>query len=210
MDSRTILTSATTFLALQACTSPAPERTGRPASNAASASEATATPRPTPSKESLPRVAKNLGSPPTHCTGPAPNPQPVVRHYGSLEGEEPIWGGIYARYRPEHQAFYASDARRTKYGFRIKVLWILHPRHETPVTVEGRDVRNEKPIYFDVGASGSPVTSAHLEPNDPGTVPENNWKEYPSYLFFSRASCYELEASWRGGKWRRVFGFGRP
>jgi hypothetical protein len=210
VDSRTILTCATTFLALQACTSPAPERTSQPASNAASHSEATATPTPTPSKESLPRVAKKLGSPPTDCTGPAPNPQPVVRHYGSLEGEEPIWGGIYARYRPQHQAFYASDARRTKYGFRIKVLWIIHPQHKTLVKLEGRDLDTDTPIYFDVGASGSPVTSAHLDPKDPGTVPQNNWKEYPSYLFFSRASCYELEASWRGGKWRRVFGFGRP
>jgi hypothetical protein len=206
VDTRGLLTCATAFLLLEACTSPAPERIGEATSTTASPSgEATAT----PDRESLPRVARKLGSSPTDCTGPAPNPQQVVRHYGDLDGEEPIWGGIYARYRPEDQAYYASDARRTKYGFRVKVLWIIHPRHETPVTIEGRDVDNDEPIHFDVGASGNPVLSAHLDPKDPGTVPETNWREYPAYVFFSRASCYELEASWHGGSWRRVFGFGR-
>jgi hypothetical protein len=160
-------------------------------------------------QESFPRVAKKLRPPPTDCAGPAPDPHPVVRFYGALEGEKPVWGGIYADYRPEHQAFYAAGAPRTKYGYRIKVLWIIHPRHKTPVTIEGRGLNRDKPLYFDVGGSGSPVPSAQLDPKNPGTIPEHDWKEYPSYLFFSRAGCYELKASWSDGSWRRVFGFGR-
>jgi hypothetical protein len=205
---RHVLACATCFLLLPGCTSPASQRGTDPAISKASSSQSSVT-TPTPTQESFPRVADKLGPPPTDCTGPKPAPHTVVRRYGSLDGEKPVWGGIYARYRPEDQAFYASDARRTRYGFRIKVLWIIHPRHDTPVTIEGRDVRNDKPIYFDVGASGSPAPSAHLDPKHPGTVPESKWKEYPTYLFFSRASCYELEASWPGGSWRRVFGFGR-
>jgi hypothetical protein len=206
-----VLACASCFLLLQSCTSPTSQRATGPGTTEASSSQSSVTPIPasTPTQASLPRVAKKLGPPPTDCTGPAPDPQPVVRHYGSLDGEKPIWGGIYAGYRPEHQAFYASDARRRKYGFRIKLLWIIHPRHDTPVTIAGRDVDNDKPIYFDVGGTGNPVTTAELDPNNPGTVPEHEWREYPSYLFFSRAGCYELEAKWDGGKWRRVFGFGR-
>ncbi|MDQ3916729.1 MAG: hypothetical protein M3323_15580 [Actinomycetota bacterium] len=154
-------------------------------------------------------MAAELGPPPTDCAGPAPDPRPAVRFYGSLSGEKPVWAGIYAGYRPEQQAFHASDARRTKHGYRIKVLWIMHPRQRSPVTIEGRELGSGKPVFFDVGATGTPVRSADLDPKDPGTVPEHRWKEYPSYLFFSRAACYELEASWAGGSWRRVFGFGR-
>lgn len=200
-----LLIAAISLVLLEACTSAEPQR--EPATEKSSSQVVTEAPA-TPTPKALPRVAEKLGPPPTDCTGPAPDPQPVVRFYGSLEGEKPIWGGIYARYRPEHQAFYASDARRTKYGFRIKVLWIIAPRHRTPVTIEGRDVGKDKPIYFDVEATGNPVTSAQLDPKEPGTVPEHNWKEYPSYLFFSGAGCYELKTTWSGGSWRRVFGFG--
>ena len=200
MDDKGRLTAfATCVLLLPACTS------GGPLTDAAetvSPSAPAATPNP-------PRVAAKLGPPPANCTGPAPDPRRVVRLYGSLTGERPVWGGIYARYRPEHQAFYASDAPRTRFGYRIKVLWVVHPRQKAPVTVEGRALATGDPVYFDVGGTGSPEPSAHLDPDEPGTVPEHDWKEYPSYLFFGRAGCYDLEASWPGGGWRRVFGFGR-
>lgn len=47
--------------------------------------------------------------------------------------------------------------RRTKYGYHLKVLWIIHPRHKTPVTIEGRDLATGKPIYFDVEVSENPL-----------------------------------------------------
>ncbi len=209
MENNRLLACAAGVLLLQACTSTTPETTGaRPPIETASPSHSL-TPSSTPTKGTPPRVAAKLGPPPTDCTGPAPDPRPVVRLYGSLEGKRPVWAGIYARYRREHQAFYASDARRTRYGYRIKVLWIIHPRQESPVTIEGRRVGTGGPIYFDVGGTGKPVRSARLDPDDPGTVSQHDWKEYPSYLFFGHAGCYELEARWRGGSWRRVFGFGR-
>ncbi len=204
-----LIASAACVLLLGACTSSAPNSGARRPPERASPSQSPAVPTSTPEPEALPRVAAKLGPPPTDCTGPPPDPRPVVRLYGALDGARPIWAGIYARYRHAHQAFYAADAPRTKHGYRIKVLWVMHPRQKSPVEVEGRALATGRPLYFDVGNTGEPVRSARLNPKEPGTVPEHDWKEYPSYLFFARAGCYELEAKWPGGSWRRVFGFGR-
>lgn len=201
-----LLTCVAAVLVLHACTPQPAESDGAAPPDPAAA---TGTPVVTPSSPALPKVASKLGAPPTGCRGPAPDPKPVVRFYGSLLGEKPLWAGMYARYRPEHRAYYAPDARRTKYGFRIKVLWIMHPSQDTPVTVEGRELRNDQPIYMHHEGIDAPVLAVEFDPENPGTVPETNWKEYPSYLFFSRAGCYEVKVTWSGGTWRRVFGFGR-
>jgi hypothetical protein len=46
-----------------------------------------------------------------------------------------------------------------------------------------------------------------LDPAAGGTG-EEGWREFPSYLYFDGAGCFELEATWQEGSWRLVFGLG--
>lgn len=155
-------------------------------------------------------VARRLRPPPDDCRGPAPHPAIVARAYGKLVGEEPLWAGFYARYRRSLRAYSAPDAPREPYGFRIKVLWIMSPRQKGAVTISGSNLATGSPLYFEVEDLGDRETAAAavLEPEagGPGT---GGWKEFPSYVYFDGAGCFELEAEWAEGSWRLAFGLGR-
>src|SRR5687768_14355439 len=85
--------------------------------------------------EAPPRVAARLDKAPVDCRGPEPRPRIVTRAYGKVAGGKPLWAGFYATYQPEGHAYAAPDAPRERYGFRIKVLWIMAPRQQEPVRV---------------------------------------------------------------------------
>ena len=153
-------------------------------------------------------IAQRLGPAPDDCRGPAPRPRTVSPAYGKLVGEEPLWAGFYASYEEEAQAFSAPDAPRRRYGFRVKVLWIMSPRQEAPITLTGTNLATDRPLYFDVEDLATRDTDAVLDPTLAGTG-EHGWRELPSYIYFDGAGCFELEASWERGSWRLVFGLGR-
>jgi hypothetical protein len=155
-----------------------------------------------------PDVAARLLPAPGDCRGPAPRPRLVAPAYGKLVGEEPLWAGVYAAFRQESQAFSASDAPRKRYGFRIKVLWIMSPKQEEPVTITGTNLRTGASLYFDVEDLAKHDAAATLNPAI-GGLGEGGWREFPSYLYFDGAGCFELEAEWEKGSWRMVFGLGQ-
>jgi len=155
-------------------------------------------------------VAVTLRSPPAGCPGPSAEPQRPTRLYGKLYGRQPVWGGFYAEFDPHVHVFHAADAPRTDTGWRIKVLWIVHRDQSDPVVLSAHRGDGE-PVWFEIAVIGPPpATSAGLDPAHPENVAERGgWKEFPSYVYFPSAGCYTLEASWRGGRWRIGFGFGR-
>ena len=77
------------------------------------------------------------------------------------------------------------------------------------VELRGRDTETGAELRFEVGEA--PIaTVGVLDPEKPGTVtPEGEPKEFPSYLYFPASGCYELDATWPGGKWKMVLGVGR-
>jgi hypothetical protein len=107
-----------------------------------------------------------------------------------------MWAGFYARLKTP-DSFHVSDAPRTQFGYRIKVLWVMTSEQKDPVSVTGATTSGEE-VVFEV--EGEPASAeAVLDPEAPGTVPENRkWKEFPSYLYFPRAGCYRLEVEWAG------------
>jgi hypothetical protein len=164
---------------------------------------ATMPPTPTP-----PNVAARLGPAPNECSGPAPRPGVVAPAYGRLVGRKPLWAGFYARYHRDRQAFTSVSTPRRRFGFRLKVLWIMSPKQQEPVLVSGTNLESGTPLHFDIEDAAALETEASLDPalGGPG---EDGWREFPSYLYFDRAGCFELHAEWKDGLWRLVFGFGR-
>ena len=157
-------------------------------------------------------IARSLDAPPPGCEGPPPTYEMVARYFGPLAGGSPIWGGFYARFDEEANAFSAgAKPRRTKDGWAVKVLWVIEPGVLTPVTLSGASVATGAPLRFEIGGVHASATeSPILDPKHPAIpTQDGEWKEYPSALLFPSAGCYVLTASWAGGSWRMGFGFGR-
>ena len=155
------------------------------------------------------RVSRVLEPAPSDCAGPAPTLERVSKNFGKVTGGHPLWAGIYGGYHRPTNRFRAADAPRTRHGWRIKILWLMHPRARAPSRVSGVNTATGEPVLFDVEASGRPTPRAVFDPREPGAPRQNGrWGEWPSYAFFPRAGCYELKARSPEGRWKLGFGFG--
>jgi hypothetical protein len=175
-------------------------------SKSSSPTDATTASAPTP-----PRPARRLAAAPTNCTGPAPR-MVAFGDYGNLIGTSPVWAGVYAAFDRRQQAYHVeAGAPRTVHGWRVKDLWIVAPKIESPVRVVGGELGGSQSLWFEVAErDDKPVSAAVLDPARPGVPPSvDGYKEFPSYVYIPRAGCYFLEARWPGGHWRLVFGLGR-
>jgi hypothetical protein len=169
------------------------------------ASAATRSPSTAPSPAAV--VASRLKRAPQDCPGPPPRRREVTRAYAPLVGEEPLWAGFYATYDAEGHTFSTRDAPRTRHGFRVKVLWIMSPRYDEGVTLAGHNLRTGAPVRFhfeEIGTTESPT----LTPEVAG-IGETKWREFPSYLYFDRAGCFMLTATWGNDSWQLGFGLGQ-
>jgi hypothetical protein len=135
------------------------------------------------------------------------------RYFGPLIGSSPLWGGFYAKLDRQANAFgTGANVRRTAYGWRIKVLWVIEPAASTPVMISGADTSTGQPLYFWTGGvhPHGPIAQLTIDPAHPAIpIQHGQWKEFPSYLYAPSAGCYRLSASWQGGGWTLGFGFGR-
>ena len=157
----------------------------------------------------LPRLPARLQRAPAGCRGGAPRER--VSAYGTLFGRSPVWAGIYGRWARKASALHLGrDAPRTRYGWRVKVLWILAPRHADPVRVSGWRGPDERPVWFEPSDAESPASAAMLDPANPGVpaASPRSYKEFPSYAYFPGAGCYVIETHWGRGAWRIVLGVG--
>ena len=164
-----------------------------------------------PSSGAVEPIARRLDASPEGCDGPAPHYERIARYFGSLAGGSPIWGGFYARFDEETNAFHGTQAPLKNDGWRIKVLWVIDPDASTPVTLSGRNTATDAPLKFETSGGGEVATNSPvLDPANPAIpIQDGNWKEFPSYVYFPSAGCYVLSASWSGGSWQMGFGFGR-
>jgi hypothetical protein len=165
-----------------------------------------ATPSPTTSPSPAAVVASRLKRSPDDCPGPPPRRREVAPAYAPLVGEEPLWAGFYATYDAEGHTFSTRDAPRTRHGFRVKVLWIMSPRYDDGVTLTGENLRTGARVRFHFEGMGT-TESPTLTPEVAG-ISETKWREFPSYLYFDRAGCFMLTATWGDDSWQLGFGFG--
>lgn len=127
--------------------------------------------------------------------------------YGALFGKRPLWGGFDAKL--SDGAFHAPQAPRTKWGWRIKVLWIMDPQQAEPIEVTGANTTTTQPLWFQISGT-KPTRLPSFHPAEPENISERgNWKEFSSYLFFPRAGCYRITETWPSGNWSLTVGMGR-
>jgi hypothetical protein len=158
---------------------------------------------------SPPVVAANLDTAPAVCPGPHPRLGAASSAYGKVAGSGPLRGGIYAELNTRANAFHATDAPRTDFGWRIKILWLVRPDQAQPLMIQGSGSSSEGPVLFAL-PENDPTKTFQLDPADAGVpLEKGHWLEYPSYAYFPRAGCYRLSARWEGGGWDLGFGFGR-
>jgi hypothetical protein len=197
-DARTLTSILVISLAVTACN----------ASRDPADAPSEVTSRPTTSRPEPPEVAEHLDAAPGTCPGPDLKRGKVSPFYGPLVGDRLAHAGLYARYEAP-DGFHAPDAPRTRFGFRIKALWVMNARQMTTVTVSGHAGPGID-LWFEVAEDGGrPSTELVLDPASIGTSFEHpRWKEFHTYLYFPTAECFHLEVTGKGGGWTAAVGLG--
>jgi hypothetical protein len=157
-------------------------------------------------------VSRRLTAAPTNCPGPKPSLKQVTPSVGPVLGQRPAWAAFYARVDPQTGALHmTADIPRTRDGWRDKVLWLVASHQKGVIRLRGRDLASGTPLKFHVQLSGVGIGPVGLLNHGiPGAVTNpGEPKQFPSYVYFPRAGCYTLGASWEGGSWRVVVGLGR-
>src|SRR6266550_300780 len=126
---------------------------------------------------------------------------PVIHDIvGSSDVTSELGDQRWQRLQAYHHAL--DNIRRYRYGWAIKVLWLIRPGWTQSVTLMGETVGTGQPIWFRTGGihPQGPVASLVLDPTNPETPDVHHWANFPSSLLLPRASCYSLTATWSGGK----------
>jgi hypothetical protein len=166
---------------------------------------------------------QRLAAAPSDCPGIAPIVQSQApAPYGALFGSAPLWAGIYSTsFDSATNAFHAryGSYHRTRYGWPLKILWVTSRMQSDPVSLS--IVRLVSGAHVLLGIDGQDrdnphvatlTTSPLLDPSFPGHPDVEDrplTHEWGSTVYFPRAACYHLDASWPGGGWHFTFAFGR-
>jgi hypothetical protein len=121
-----------------------------------------------------------------------------------------VWFGPYLDVDERNSVFrIPADAPQTRYGWRVKFLWIVDARRAAPVTLQGGEVSGQRTLWIEAEGAAAGATVV-LDPRRPeaGSGP-SGLKEFPSYVYIPAAGCYFLRAAWPRGSWRIVFAAGR-
>jgi hypothetical protein len=123
---------------------------------------------------------------------------------GHVLGMRPVWAGVYADYDGRRGAYRAqSDAPRTSFGTRIKVLWVVTSGTPPPVTITWRSASGPS-ISFAFVPDDAPTSVLSLDPHHPLTSSGGpSYGEFPSYIYVPRSGCYTLTIKPAdGGGWQ--------
>lgn len=152
---------------------------------------------PTPSAETkpaLPVVDRALGVAPLACAG-APAPRASVDGIGGAVGAAPFWvGGLVG----SHATLLAGGTSPAPYGWYGKIVTALDGTLSSPVTMRGVNLRNNTPLWFQVGGA---TTTTPTFRRSVGTTDAG-------YIFVPTAGCYTLTVTWSTGSWTYTFGAG--
>jgi hypothetical protein len=158
-------------------------------------------------------TSSNEPAAPTLLSGGAPgicgsaSPQLVTlpdAGVGHVLGRRPVWAGIYADYDGRRGAYRSqSNAPRTDFGTRIKVLWLVASGEPPPVTITWRSA-NGNSISFALVSDDTPTSVLSLDPGHPATSSGGpSYSEFPSYIYVPRSGCYTLTIKPAdGGGWQ--------
>lgn len=142
----------------------------------------------------LPVVDRVLGVAPLACAG-APAPRASVDGIGGAIGAAPFWmGGLVGA----HATLLAGGSSPARYGWYGKIVTALDSTFSGAVTMRGVNLRNNTPLWFQVGGATTTTPTFH---RSAGTTDAG-------YIFVPTAGCYTLTVSWSTGSWTYTFGAG--
>jgi hypothetical protein len=157
-------------------------------------------------------VAAEMGKMPSDCGQLA---EPIVPdpNFGRAIGAWPIWVALPNNAGNETRGVlgmpdqhYIKDSHLEGW-WAMKVGWAIKDTYKGEVKVQGFNVADHSPIYFQF--AGDPVTTAVLNPAKPGGSASGlNLAFFPSYVWVSKAGCYRIQAEWDGGSWQQVIAVG--
>lgn len=172
---------------------------------------------PVPTRVLPPKVTSTLGPPPTDCPKAPPTKTLSVPNFGggfsadiTFSGGSPAWElGI------------GTDGVLAVQGLPYpgsKIMWVVGPNVQQPVTLSGRDLRSGVPLWFEMYPSNSGggtdyyTTSAVLDPSAPNRGSTDNseghWNIWGLGIAVSAASCYQLDVRSSAGTWHTIFAAG--
>jgi hypothetical protein len=143
---------------------------------------------------------------PGSCAGPAPsNPPPGP----GFVGEPPARFHIYAHFEARSSTCSESNAPKTRYGWRLKVLWLVRRESEATVRLSGENVGTGASILFEnVQFDREPTARLVLDPTNPPPASKGETHfNFPTYMYFPRAGCYILRVVSAEGSWSTRFTF---
>ncbi|HEY7124102.1 MAG TPA: hypothetical protein VH540_09150 [Ktedonobacterales bacterium] len=184
-------------------------------------------PTATPDKRLRPPAVNGpLGPAPTNCPTSSTLQTYSPNNFGggfsspiSFLGASPVWQlGLGDASSPI--ALYWDSSQPWP---STKVMWVVGPNYNQPVTLTGQDVRSGTPLWFQVypsnaiptsdpNADSSYTTHAVLDPTAPNRGATENstghWGIWGIGLIALAAGCYELDATWAEGSWSAIYAFG--
>jgi hypothetical protein len=157
-------------------------------------------------------VAPEMELLPTDCGTLA---EPIALHsmIPKAIGASPIWTAL-PNWEGQTKGTLAMPGRHYQENpqlegwWSIKLAWFVTEAYEGEVELQGFNIADDSPIYFEF--NDGPTTSATLNPAQPGAFVEEleGWAFFPSYVWVSKAGCYQLQASWDGGLWQQIIAVG--
>jgi hypothetical protein len=158
------------------------------------------------------RVAIEMADAPTTC-GPSPEPVDISKHYASVIGAWPIWGTL--AYGSGGMKGMISMRKERPQPARLpgwwaqKVLWLVKTSYKGEVRLRGFNVTDQSPMYFTLN-NNAPTAVAVLNPANPGawSAGSDQFANFPSLVWVSKAGCYKIEAEWNNGSWDQVLSVG--
>lgn len=185
-------------------------------------------PRPravaTPTKTAMPLpspVSELLGRAPANCPPSPPLASMTIdEQFGGgfvggdvFFGRAPVWNlGL----SPGVSLSLESNGKTQWPG--TKVMWIVGPDFNQPVTLSGYALTTGAPIWFGMDSAQPQTTREVLDPSAPNRGSTNHeqgvWHIWGILIYFLRAGCYELDVSWASGPggtdgWHMILAVGR-
>lgn len=169
----------------------------------------------------LPAFNGSLGPVPVRCPASPPLQNYQTHDFGggffgdiTFQGGNPVWtlGIGYDR-----TLKLSRDASSGYYD--IKIMWVVGPNFDQPVTLSAHGVQGGAPLWFDIyprnGVGNTQDvygTSALLDPGAPNRGGTDNstghWNIWGVGLIALSAGCYDLTASWATGSWHTILAVG--
>lgn len=100
-----------------------------------------------------------------------------------------------------------------RYGWGFKYVWFVKHGFRGRATIKGENIKSAVPLWFadDLHRRFTRLlvldAGQFLRTIGPQIALDRNG--FHSGIYFPRAGCYQIDATWPGGQWRAVFSAGQ-